>query len=41
MEQRDATSEIRLHVSGARYRKRYFADPAQITWFGNGRGFDV
>ena len=41
VEQRHATSEIRLDVRRARYRERDFPDAAQIARFGSGCGFDV
>jgi hypothetical protein len=39
VEQRHATSEIRLDVRRARYREGHLSDAAQIARFGSGRGF--
>jgi hypothetical protein len=41
VKQRDATSEIRLDVRGARYREGHLSDAAQIARFGSGHGVDV
>ena len=41
VEQRHATSKVRLDVRRACYWKGYLADASQIARFGSGRGFDV